>query len=83
MAKQTKKPTTNKGSKSKKEATTPKKETTATTEKSTQKDLELNKVQSYKFKSNGKGPGMAKDKIFVVSGAVAQILFNKGYGNVE
>ncbi len=54
-----------------------------TTSKKTQKDLGLVPNKTYSFVSNGKGPGMDQDKTFKVSGQVAQILFDKGYGQIK
>lgn len=69
-----------------------KKATTETAKKATpkkasakkvQKDLGLIPRKQYAFVSNGKGPNMPKDKTFNVSGQVAQILFDKGYGEIK
>jgi len=57
--------------------------TKASEPKATKKDLGLNPSKSYKFVSNGKGPGMENDAVITVSGQVAQILFDKGYGQIK
>lgn len=46
-------------------------------------DLGLKQGKNYSFESNGKGPGMEKGKVYTVSAQVAQILFDKGFGEVK